>query len=258
MLKHCISFLITGGHVAPPLCKGRVGGVERRPTAPRSTSPSPSLQRRGTVRGFTLLEVLIALSILAIIFALIYGTLDSTQKLAKETEGESDLHRQAQIALVRMSAEFSMLYWPRPAGGVSTSGLFVGEDETRFDSRRESQPSDSVRFLALSHGRLAKNAPEGDLVEVTYLLDLDQDLLIRQEEFAEGGRSMEIPLAEGVLGLNFRYFDGQSNTWVDGWDSQQAGRAPEGVEITLILKDSSEKGRSFVTMTDLPMGRGKG
>ncbi|HET6369554.1 MAG TPA: prepilin-type N-terminal cleavage/methylation domain-containing protein, partial [Nitrospiria bacterium] len=180
--------------------------MEHRPTAPCSASSGPSKQRKGAVRGFTLLEVLIALSILAIIFALIYGTLDSTQKLTKETEGESDLHRQAQIALARMSAEFSMLYWPRAAGGGSTSGLFVGVDETHFDSRRESEPSDSVRFLALSHGRLAKNAPEGDLVEVTYLLDLDQDMLIRQEEFPEGGRSMEIPLAEEVLGLNFRYF----------------------------------------------------
>jgi len=39
---------------APPLCKGRLGGVE--PAAPLSTSPHPSLQRRGTsylVIGFS-------------------------------------------------------------------------------------------------------------------------------------------------------------------------------------------------------------
>jgi len=204
-------------------------------------------------RGFTLIEVLIALSILAVIFALLYGTLNSTQKLASATEGESDLYRQAEIALLRMTQELSMLYWP-PSGQAAsaTAGVFLGQDQTQLDDERKSWPADSLRFLALSHARLAKDSPEGLLVQVTY--SLDRNVLVRQEDYLDGGRTIKIPLAEGVLGINFRYFDPQSQSWVDTWDTTQNKRVPQGVEIGLVLKDVAGKGRSFVAVTDLPMG----
>lgn len=202
------------------------------------------------ITGFTLLEVMIAISLLAMIFFMLYGTLTSTQKLAHSMEGESDVYRQAQIALSRMSSELSMVYWP-PQRDASSS-RFIGVDGTRFDEDQESWPSDSLFFIALSHARLAKDAPEGELAHVTYLLD--HGLLLRQEELAGGGLFREIPLAEEVLGLNFRFFDGGKKQWVKEWDSKKRNRPPKGVEIQLILRDASGNGRPFVTATDLPMG----
>jgi type II secretion system protein J len=204
-------------------------------------------------KGFTLIEVLIALSILAMIFGLLYGTLSSTQRLASATEGDSEIYRQAQIALSRMSSELSMVYWTR---SPITQGSFIGEDLSRFDERRESRPADSLSFLALSHPRLARNAPEGDLVRVSYLLD--GDLLVRQAELPEGGQATRIVLAEGVAGLNFRYYDPRAKDWVDRWESGQDPAPPDGVEIGLTFRDPAGREKIFVSRTDLPMVHGKG
>lgn len=224
-------------------------------TEPRVGSPSiPGPCRFVERRGFTLLEVLVALSILVVLFGLLYGTLDSTQRLAEATEGESEIHRQAQIALSRMVWELSMLYWPAEAG--PTQGLLVGLNEMRLGEDQKDWPADSVRFLSLSHVRLSKDAPEGERVEVAYLLDHDR--LLRQSLFPEGGGSSEYPLAEGVIGLELRYFDGREGRWVEDWDSTRIGRPPHGVDIQLIFRDRSGRARLFRAMTDLPMGRGMG
>jgi hypothetical protein len=55
--------------------------------------------------------------------------------------------------------------------------------------------------------------------------------LVEEKGGVSTALSAQLPLAPEVASVQFRYFDGL--TWFETWDSEQAGRLPRAVEITL-------------------------
>ena len=65
----------------------------------------------------------------------------------------------------------------------------------------------------------------------------------------EGGTTLE--LAEGVDGLNFRYYDGAE--WVDDWDTRIRGGLPKAIEVVLLMSDPNLKRIAFSSTFPIPM-----
>jgi hypothetical protein len=63
----------------------------------------------------------------------------------------------------------------------------------------------------------------------------------------------EYELAESVVGLSFRYFDGKD--WAEQWNDADKRKLPKAVEIQLIIKDRAGQERRFTTQTDIPIGQ---
>jgi len=185
-------------------------------------------------RGFTLLEVVISVAILAVILTIVYNAFNSSMKAFSAMETQGDAYAQARVVLNRICGEIGSAYWS-PTN--PNTGL-IGADEEEDDL-----PFDSLHFTSCSHFRWAKDSKESDLCEIGYYLEKDaetgESLLFRREDWnmdgtlEEGGRPLE--LAEGVDGLNFRYYDGEE--WADDWDSRIKGGLPMAIEVVLILRD---------------------
>ena len=183
--------------------------------------------------GFTLLEVVISVAILAVILTIVYNTFNSSMKAFTAMENEGDAYAQARIVLNRMREEIESIYFS--PSEKSNTGL-LGEDRDEYDL-----PADSLHFTSLSHIRWAKDSRESELCEIGYYLEKDEEtgFLFRREDWnvdgtlEEGGRPLE--LAEGVDGLNFRYYDGKE--WVDEWDSRIKKGVPKAIEVELIMRD---------------------
>src|SRR5581483_12244110 len=86
--------------------------------------------------GFTLMEVLIAVSILAVLFTLIYGTLNATYRTSEQMEAAADDYRLARLTFYHLALDLSMVHQPpavpQPAGGSTAApivppSLFLGE-----------------------------------------------------------------------------------------------------------------------------------
>ena len=56
-------------------------------------------------RGFTLIEILLALAILAVILGMVYASFDQTSRLAAHVDEVSEEYRAARLALTKMSDE---------------------------------------------------------------------------------------------------------------------------------------------------------
>jgi len=218
-------------------------------------------------RGFTLLEVLVASSILTIVLAILYGVFSQTLTSKRIAEERSTLSRTARVLLLRMGEDLQASF-----PFASENARFVGK--TR---RTSTFPQASVSFMSFANAQLTNVGREGDWSEIAY--DLIPDplaptlwQLVRRvrltSESTRGSRQDEqeaevLPLLSRVQGLRFRFFDGR--TWVEEWGQDRTrGRIPQAVEVELALasaekprdrRTESSEGTTFSTLVDLPLAR---
>ncbi len=214
------------------------------------SDPPASGSLLSTTAGFTLLEIVVSVGILVVILTIIYSTFNSSMKAFTAIEALGDAYGQARLVLNRMSEEIGSIYW---SGANRNTGL-LGEDKDEDDL-----PFDSLHFTSLSHVRWVRDSRESELCEIGYYLETDREMekafLFRREDWnvdetlEEGGITLE--LAEGIDGLNFRYYDGEE--WVDDWDSKAKGGLPKAIEVVLLMRDARLKRIAFSTIILTPI-----
>ncbi|MCA9531388.1 MAG: prepilin-type N-terminal cleavage/methylation domain-containing protein [Myxococcales bacterium] len=214
--------------------------------------------------AFTLIEVLIAIAILALGATLIWGGFSQTARNKSHVERDLDRHHAIAAALARMQRELSMAYVsiqvnPSPTlAAVQTA--FVGTDRGRRDR---------VDFTSFSHQRLYRNSHESDQNELSYFLTDDPDnpsqqVLARREQNRvdddpRRGGEVQILLRD-VVAFELSYLDPVSKQWVSTWDTTQAtgqpNRLPAQVKILLTVPPLRPGGReqTFGTRAKLPIG----
>ena len=210
------------------------------------------------MHGFTLMEVLIATAILAIVLTIVYGSFVQTKRVIARAEGSVDELRGVRVSFNRMMWDLSMAFLskqdPDQTDQTDVNTIFVGTNDFAAG-----YPNDSIDFTSYANRIRNKDARESDQTEVGYYLNRNFEgdtVLMKREKRQidkkplEGGKSFE--LSEDVVGLNFRYLD--QGAWVDSWDSRVSKAIPEAVEITLIIKDRTGRERSYRTVTGIPLG----
>jgi len=218
-------------------------------------------------RGFTLLEVLVASSILSIVLAILYGVFSQTLTSKRIAEDRSTLSRSARIVLLRI--------------GEDLQGSFpFAPDDARFvgTTRRTSTfPQASLSFMSFANAQVTSVGREGDWSEIAYDLIPDPmapmlwQLVRRVRLSADSSGSIRrdeqdgevLPLLSRVQGLRVRFFDGR--VWSDDWGKDRTkGRVPQAVEVELRLALAEKRGKrdmtpndgvTFSTVVDLPLAR---
>ncbi|HEY5594229.1 MAG TPA: type II secretion system protein GspJ [Nitrospiria bacterium] len=208
-------------------------------------------------RGFTLIEILVALGIVAVLVTLLYETFNAVLRSTQQADEESELDQMARISMGIMVNELKSAYWRASDNqAASTPFEFVGQDGLSGLGS-----SDTLRFTALSHARVEEGVTDPIVSVLAYDLvpvpETETAVLMHAEEtnvLSLSQNSLErYELAERVVGLNFRYFDGKA--WSDDWSAGDRKKLPKAVEIQLFLKDYTGRERRFITQTDIPLGQ---
>jgi general secretion pathway protein J len=214
-------------------------------------------------RGFTLLEVILAVTVLALIGTMIYGGFSQTALNKARVEEDVDHSRIIHMALARMTRELSMAYVSthvNPSLDLRVSNTaFIGKDNGR---------EDRVDFTSFSHRRLYRNARESDQNEISYFVAEHPDapgtsVLARREQNRidddprRGGKSQI--LVENIEEFNLEYFDPLLSEWVETWDTEdvlaQPNRLPTQVRVRLAVKHPHRRGetQAFGTRVTIPL-----
>jgi len=207
--------------------------------------------------GLTLMEIALAVAILAIIAALTWGSIARSFD-AYETVTEIDRrYHNVRVAMNRMSKELSMSFLDSDRRHRGKERMW----KSVFKSENGS-PFQQLHFTAFAHEILRADAKESDQCEISYFGATDPDRpgqlnLMRREdprpdrEPTEGGRSYV--LAENIKDFKVRFFDPKNDDWTDDWDTvdddEFKGRLPTIVEITMVIEDENKKELKFVTKT---------
>jgi len=194
--------------------------------------------------GFTLLEVLLALAILAVIMTSIYSSFATAGRnigSAEEVRDGTDRVRTLMARLTSDIANASLI------GGMSET-FFYGK---KFETEEEKQRFDSIYLTTLTNYR-KPDSKEQELWEVGYFFQERPEgkgrVLMRKEKRElsktspprEGGVDYE--LTDAIQALQFRYFNGDK--WTEEWVQ---GGLPKAVDIILTLAD----GRVYATKVDI-------
>ena len=224
------------------------------------------MRSRARTLGMSLIEVMIAVTILAIISTLIYSGFVQTTRNKTRVEGQTDRALEVTSALERMARELQSAFVSAQLNQSPSLQVvhtaFVGTDR---GSR------DRLDFTSFSHQRLYRDAKESDQNELSYFIARDPDrsdrrVLVRREQ----ARIDDDPLKGGTLQvvlhdietLELEYLDPITTEWVRTWDTQQAtgqpNRLPAQVKITLgvVSIDGRRRTQKVGTRVSLPIRYG--
>jgi prepilin-type N-terminal cleavage/methylation domain-containing protein len=242
------------------------------------------MRRTRRARGFTLLEVMLALAILAIVATTVYGSFSRTLRSRDVAQERIDVVRSGRSAIARIGDDVAAAFYPTPRiesaifrslpGGTESlpldalvlsavtprpAGTLGRDSDQRLISYffpeaarglgergRELADDDGVDFFASFGPRVPR------------LAGVEPERLLRRESML-GTREpvTSIPAAvflDNVASLELRFHDG--NGWTDDWDSEDRVNyrpLPRAVGIDLALYDADGRIHHFTTAVDLPL-----
>lgn len=225
----------------PPFCQVPLGtGVDRK----RSMG--------GWGRGFTLIEILIAFGILALVMGVVYSSVTSSLYVTRYVEQRAEIYHAGRQIMSRLQRELASAYLKNAASGASPYTFFKGEHD-EVEGRR----MDRLSFTTLGHRmnpfpppgeHLSQAGQDSEFATVAYYWKIeyqdDQKTLVtlfyrESTGFAADVGGEEYEIFKGLRELDIRYFQGSNGAWIDWWDSRAIGFLPTAVDISFVLADSN-------------------
>ena len=221
--------------------------------------------------GFTLLEIILALSILSVMLGTTFAALSQMMKAKKALDDIRDSRAIAASVLTRLTRELQLaasdiaLLPPRenPDQRYSARNNLLGETESKDGGRR----SDRIRFMAMEGGQyLPDGSSHSGVVQLSYRLEENPDirdaqsspyLLIREETpnirpFEKAfEKSMVFPVSKNVWSISLRYFDAENGEWVDTWGEGERVHLPSMIQFSIELVSPSGKLSRYTTTVPL-------
>lgn len=226
-------------------------------------------------RGFTLVEMMLAVALLSIIVTVMYSSFHTLGRIVRRTERTKGAYQAARLIMSRMRQDISCAHFST----TRKNFVFKGED---IEGIEGDAGADALTFVTTAHVISGRDVPEGDLAEVSYYIDEENPglgLLVRREDVSpddelEMGGKLDI-LGKNVVGLNFTYLDGreeparragrtttdldeaeeEKKAWKEEWDSDETAYLPRAVKVDLSLLNEEGEIEDFSTTVLLAMGR---
>jgi prepilin-type N-terminal cleavage/methylation domain-containing protein len=220
--------------------------------------------------GFTLVEMLVALTIIAGILAMVYGSFVATTRSIEASGTRLGRTERACFALRLMTRQIRCAYAPSPSQSSPPGSQGMGKDfEPAIDATGTTSPrASSALFRGNSrdpHGEILSfvtgsglgagpDAPRG-LFRVTYLYDQASSTLSisrRNQTDSSGDRlypKQSDFLLGNVNGIELKFHDGRQ--WQQTWDIAQRHELPRAVNVEIAVVD--EAGRPHSLGTTIPI-----
>ena len=187
-------------------------------------------------RGFTLIEVVIAMAIFAILAAMAYSGLQSVINSKTHTEAGLDRLQAVQMSMLALSNDLQQIA-PRDAQDALGGNLH----------KLSTQSSEYLLEFTRSGWRNPAESPRSSLQRVAY--KLDEDRLIRiywsHVDRADEERWVERVLIDNIESLQLRFLNEQQE-WAQDWPeasvlaSSNTSPLPLAIEATLKTSDWGE------------------
>jgi general secretion pathway protein J len=219
-------------------------------------------------RGFTLLELIVAVTVLAFMTLLLYGAFSGMKHTRDGLTRVQDRYREGRTALARIVRDLQ--------GAYISQHLPINQQLTVLRTAfvaHHSNPAARLDFNAFTNIRRDRNSHVSDQLELSYYGEDSietpgsYDLLRRSSQYPDlkpdkGGR-IDVMCTDIDL-FDLKYLDPQTSQWVDTWDSTtttgQQNRMPLMVRITLVVNGGRRGGAGrlrnplrFETTVVLPM-----
>jgi prepilin-type N-terminal cleavage/methylation domain-containing protein len=211
----------------------------------------PSRRASQAVAGFTLVELLLALFLFALIAGVVFAAFAAVASGVEKGRQSTELYRVGRIALLRMAQEVGAAMPPPPG---SNTGFLGKADGSGTGHNR-------IDFLTVPYRRYSDKVPSYELCHVAYYVadNAQGKTALFREEDCSGDederreRTTRLELTDLAVGLEITYYDAEKDyeEWPPNRDDQSL--LPCRVRLALILRDTQRYERAFITTVALPM-----
>ena len=215
--------------------------------------------------GFTLVELLVAVALIAAILCMVYGSYFATSKSAQTCKAKITASQQGRKTLEQMARQIRCSYAgmvndpaegePLGSGSKQTiqKGMILEENVCYFNGNSLA-PRGEILHLVTTNRLLGEKQPADGLFEVTYKFDKRASLLsLSQREFVGTAKDTGVrnfqPIAEGIKSLELTFFDGDK--WLRSWDYKDKKKLPCAVRIEIGCDDENNRRYHYATVADI-------
>ena len=179
-------------------------------------------------KGFTLIELMVALALLVILTGALYGTYFSVTAAREKGGARIEARRELSTTLGGLHREIASAFQSK-----NKLVHFVVEDRDSFG-----KPASLLEFAFAGPPRLTA-VPTSDLTLVRYAVQEKEGVLALTREARDpyldaGVKTFPYPVMDAVDGFLVECYDG--GKWVKSWDTALNGFLPKSVRVTLTLK----------------------
>jgi len=213
--------------------------------------------------GFTLVELLLALFLFALIAGVIFATFAAVASGVEKGWQSIELYRVGRVALLRMAQEVGAAMLP-----LAESDTRLAESAPRFQGKKNADGGtghDRIDFLTIPYRHYSDKVPGYELCHVAYYVAENtqgKTALFREEDCSgeaderreRAERATRLELTDLAVGLEITYYDAEKDyeEWPPNRDDQNL-LLPCRVRLALTLRDAQQYARAFITTVALPM-----
>ncbi len=221
---------------------------------------SGAIARRSAQRGMTLIEIMIAIGILALMLSLAWSTMNNTITMKTDMETAAERAHEIRVGLARVVADLEHAYLSKneDLSAIDRRTMFIGKDTGQVDD---------LHFSSLVHQPLFTDANEADSTVISYSSASDREdsritnwVRREQRRLTDTGESTKSMAGESdivirdIVEVGFEYWNFKDQEWETDWDTTKADsqkdRLPTRVRITVTYKDVGAE-RKIVTQARL-------
>ena len=178
-------------------------------------------------RGFTLIEILVALSISAVALTAVFGVFSQVSTVAEKIETRSKLGQAGRTVMLRLQTDLEALYRPSgPKKRFETQALFSGAQppEDLFE------PHTALDFVSCASLSFEPHFPQHTINRISYILKPGAESdglyqLLRQETAhaslpGEALRKRTLTLSRIVAAFEIEFFRDQDAMPLSAWNRE--------------------------------------
>lgn len=212
------------------------------------------MNSRAIKGGFTLIEIMVAMTIIVSIVSIVYGSYFATSKAVEAYRTRMAISGRAQKALRQIARQIRCAY-------ASSTELLSQQENKESEGKPDyfngdsDDPGGEILYMVTTNAMFKDRGPSDGLFEVTYRLDKSAGLLsINQQRFvgrpiSVGGKGHWQPIIGNVEFLELKFFDGKR--WLRQWNFEDNGELPCAVKIDLALGDGNCRVYRYGTVANI-------
>jgi type II secretion system protein J len=214
-----------------------------------------------SINGFTLVEILIAMALIATILSMVYGSYFATSRSAQGCQAGIGMCQQGRTTLDQMARQIRCAY----AGPAKNEDLgespaqqerIIQEDGMNYFRGNGNASNGEILHFVTTYGYIeeAINKLANGLFEVTYRFDKREDtLFLSQRRFlgmVKKSPKMDWkPIAKNIKYLELEFFDGRK--WQRRWDYEDGKKLPSAVRMEIDCRDEDNRQYNYSTVAHI-------
>ena len=201
--------------------------------------------------GFTLVEILVAVTLIVTIVSMVYGSYLATAKSTEVYKAKMTVSSRTRKVLRQMAQQIRCSYVGKTddrtdsAETISEGKGTVSDDTIIYFNYEPDVTGVEILHLVTTNGLFYKKGEANGLFDVAYKFDKDSGTLsLSQRRFVGtfAGTTERFveernwrPLVRNVEGIDLDFIDGHN--WMSKWEFKQKRKLPVAVEIGITSKD---------------------